>query len=119
MSRITGPTLLALCRQNLPNLTQFDVTLRREGVLKGGNTFVLSCLNYLTSTPGYILQKETGPLKVILISTGSELNVAVEAAKRLGDGVRVVSMPSTYRFDQQPAEYREEVLPSAMRKVFF
>jgi len=100
LSRTTGPTLLALCRQNLPNLSQFDVTVRREGVLKGG----------------YILQKETGALKVIVISTGSELNVAVEAAKRLGDGVRVVSMPSTYRFDQQPAEYKEEVLPSSCRK---
>jgi len=100
LSRVTGPTLLALCRQNLPNLSQFDVNVRREGVLKGG----------------YILQKENGPLKVILIATGSELNVAVEAAKRLGEGVRVVSMPSTYRFDQQSAEYREEVLPNACRK---
>nr|A6YB01.1 RecName: Full=Transketolase; Short=TK [Physarum polycephalum]ABQ23348.1 transketolase [Physarum polycephalum] len=100
LSRTTGPTLLALCRQNLPNLSQFDVNARREGVLKGG----------------YILQKETGALKVIVISTGSELNVAVEAAKRLGDGVRVVSMPSTYRFDQQPAEYKEEVLPSSCKK---
>lgn len=100
LSRVTGPTLLALCRQNLPNLSQFDVTVRREGVLKGG----------------YILQKETGPLKTILIATGSELNLAVEAAKRLGDGVRVVSMPSTYRFDQQSAEYKEEVLPSSIRR---
>jgi len=100
LSRITGPTLLALCRQNLPNLGQFDVNLRREGVVKGG----------------YILQKETGTLKVILIATGSELNVAVEAAKRLGDGVRVVSMPSTYRYDHQPAEYKEEVLPSSVRQ---
>lgn len=97
LSRITGPTLLALCRQNLPNLGQFDVNVRREGVLKGG----------------YILQKETGALKTILIATGSELNVAVEAAKQLGDGVRVVSMPSTYRFDQQSKEYKQEVLPSS------
>lgn len=56
-------------------------------------------------------------MKLILIATGSELHVAVEAAKRLGDGVRVVSMPSTYRFDQQPAEYKEQVLPSSARKV--
>lgn len=55
---------------------------------------------------------------MILIATGSELNVAVEAAKRLGEGVRLVSMPSTYRFDQQSAEYKEEVLPSSIRKVF-
>jgi len=100
LSNITGPTLLALCRQNLPNLTQFDVNVRRQGVQKGG----------------YILQKENGPLKVILIATGSELNVAVEAAKRLGEGVRVVSMPSTHRFDDQSAEYKEEVLPNSCRK---
>lgn len=100
LSHITGPTLLALCRQNLPNLSQFDVNVRREGVLKGG----------------YVLQKENGPLKTIIIATGSELSVAVEAAKRLGDGVRVVSMPSTFRFDHQSAEYKEQVLPNACRK---
>lgn len=77
------------------------------------------CAWYLTSTPGYILQKETGALKVILIATGSELSVAVEAAKRLGEGVRVVSMPSTYRFDLQDAEYKESVLPNSIRKVGF
>jgi transketolase len=100
LSRVSGPTLLALCRQNLPNLSQFDVKLRREGVLKGG----------------YILQKEVGELKIILIATGSELSVAIEAAKKLGDGCRVVSFPSTFRFDQQSPEYKEQVLPSAIRK---
>jgi len=100
-SRITGPTILAFCRQNLPYLGQYDVNLRREGTLKGG----------------YILHKEKGTLKLIIIGTGSELNLAVEAVKRLGDdGIRVVSMPSTYRFDQQSDAYKEEVLPSAIRK---
>lgn len=99
-NRVTGPTILAFCRQNLPNLSQYDVNVRREGVLKGG----------------YILHKETGTLKLIIISTGSELNLAIEAAKRLGDGVRVVSMPSTFRYDQQEASYKEEVLPAAIKK---
>jgi len=100
LSRVTGPTLLALSRQGLPYLGQFDVNVRREGVFKGG----------------YILQKETGALKLILLATGSEVSLALEAAKRLGEGVRVVSFPSTYRFDQQSAEYKEEVLPSSVTK---
>jgi transketolase len=101
LNRITGPTLLAFTRQNLPYLGQYDVNVRREGVLKGG----------------YILHKEKGALKAIIIATGSELNLAVEAVKRLGDdGIRVVSMPSTYRFDQQTDAYKEEVLPAAIRK---
>jgi transketolase len=101
LNRITGPTLLAFSRQNLPYLGQYDVNVRREGVLKGG----------------YILHKETGTLKLIIIATGSELNLAVEAVKRLNDdGIRVVSMPSTYRFDHQTDAYKEEVLPSSIRK---
>ncbi len=67
----------------------------------------------------YVLKKETGDLKLIILATGSEVHVAVEAAKRLGDGVRVVSVPSTYRYDQQTAEYKESVLPSSIRRVRF
>ncbi|EFA74726.1 transketolase [Heterostelium album PN500] len=98
-TRMSGPTLLALTRQNLPNLTMVDVKVRREGVLKGA----------------YILIKETGALKQILIATGSEVQHAVEAAKQLGDGVRVVSMPCTEIFDRQSSEYKEQVLPSSCR----
>nr|AOE43251.1 transketolase [Rostrostelium ellipticum] len=99
-SRPDGPTLLALSRQNLPNLHACaDAKTRREGVLHGG----------------YVLVKETGALRVILIATGSEVQHAVAAAKQLGEGVRVVSMPCTERFDRQPAEYREAVLPSSVR----
>ena len=57
--------------------------------------------------------KEKAALKTILLATGSELQHAVEAAKQLGDGVRVVSLPCFERFDRQPQSYREEVLPSA------
>lgn len=100
LERTDGPTLIALTRQALPNLNEIPVQVRREGVLKGG----------------YIAVKETAELTHILIATGSELQYAVAAAKQLGAGVRVVSMPSTSRFDRQSAEYRESVLPAACRK---
>lgn len=65
---------------------------------------------------GYVAIKETGDLKVIIIATGSELHLAVAAAQQIGNGVRVVSMPCTSRFDRQPAEYRESVLPASATK---
>ena len=98
LQRTSGPTLLALTRQVVPNLNEIPVATRREGVLKGG----------------YIAVKETGPLKLILMSAGSEVQHAVAAAKELGEGVRVVSMPSFLRFDAQPREYQNEVLPPAV-----
>ena len=100
LERVDGPTLLALTRQALPNLNEIPVSTRREGVRKGG----------------YIAVKETAELTHILIGTGSELQLAIAAAKTLGAGVRVVSMPSTQRFDRQSTEYRESVLPAACRK---
>ncbi len=100
MERADGPTLLALSRQALPQLNEIDVQVRRNGVLKGG----------------YIAVRETASLTHILLACGSELQLAVAAAKALGGGVRVVSMPSFLRFDRQPAEYRESVLPAACRK---
>ena len=100
LERTDGPTLLALSRQTLPQLNDIDPQQRRAGVLKGG----------------YIAIRETAPLTHILLSSGSELQLAVAAAKVLGAGVRVVSMPSFSRFDRQTAEYRESVLPAACRK---
>jgi transketolase len=100
LERTDGPTLLALTRQNLPNQNEIPVQTRREGVAKGA----------------YIAVAETAELETILMATGSELQHAVVAAKKLGAGTRVVSMPSMHRFDRQPAEYREEVLPSACRR---
>jgi transketolase len=98
--RTDGPTLLALSRQTLPQLNEIDPQQRRTGVLKGG----------------YIAIRESAPLTHILLSSGSELQLAIAAAKTLGAGTRVVSIPSFHRFDQQPAEYRESVLPSDCRK---
>jgi transketolase len=100
LERVDGPTLLALTRQALPNLNDIPVATRRAGVLKGA----------------YIALKETAALTHILIGTGSELQLALAAAKTLGAGVRVVSMPCTQRFDRQTAEYRESVLPLSCRK---
>jgi len=100
MQYTKGPTLLALSRQNLPTLNEIPVKTRREGVAKGG----------------YIAIAETAELETILLATGSELQHAIAAAKKLGAGTRVVSMPSFYRFDHQSAEYREKVLPTRCRR---
>ncbi len=100
MEHIDGPTFLALTRQVVPILNDLDVKLRREGVLRGG----------------YIAKKENGKLDLIIMSCGSELQHALAAAKELGDGVRVVSMPCFERFRRQPEKYREEVLPASCRK---
>ncbi|MDB6150786.1 MAG: transketolase [Chthoniobacter sp.] len=99
-SRNDGPTLLALSRQVLPNLSQIPVETRRQGVLKGA----------------YIAVKETAPLELVLLSTGSELQHAVAAAKQLGAGTRVVSVPSFRRFDAQPQAYKDELLPPTCTK---
>ena len=100
LERSDGPTLIALTRQAVPMLTDIPPHIRRAGVLKGG----------------YVAVQETAPLTMILIATGSELQLALAAAKELGAGTRVVSMPSTERFDRQSAEYREGILPDACRK---
>merc|ERR1711963_980652 len=78
----------------IPNL---DVM--RPGALKGGYTIV----------------KEEGELESIIIAAGSELGLAVDAAKELGAGCRVVSMPCVEAFERQSDEYKEEALPKAMK----
>ena len=98
--RIDGPTLLALTRQAVPMLNEVEVNVRREGVARGG----------------YIAKRETGELNLILLSCGSELQHAFTAAKELGEGTRVVSMPCFERFARQSAEYRAEVLPNECRR---
>jgi transketolase len=100
LQRTDGPTLLSLCRQNLPNLNEIPTDVRRKGVFKGA----------------YIARKETAALELIILASGSELKVALEAAKQLGAGARVVSMPCMERFERQDAAYREEVLPANCRK---
>jgi transketolase len=99
LERTDGPTLLALSRQDLPHNGFATVQDRRQGVYRGG----------------YVLKKETAALTAIVISTGSEIQHAVAAAKDQ-PGVRVVSMPCMERFDRQPADYRNEVLPPSCTK---
>lgn len=94
-----GPTLLALSRQGLPNLAGSSI----EAAAKGG----------------YILSDSDGTPDLILIGTGSEVELCVKAAEKLtGEGtkVRVVSLPSWERFEAQSAEYKESVLPKAVKK---
>ena len=100
LERIDGPTLLSLSRQAIPLLNEIPVATRREGVAKGA----------------YIAVKETAELTHILLASGSELQYAVNAAKILGAGVRVVSVPCFERFNRQSCDYRESVLPIAVRK---
>ena len=101
MERTDGPTVLSLSRQKVLSLNGYaSVETRRDGVGKGA----------------YILKKEEGALECIILATGSEVEHAVNAAKELGAGARVVSVPCMERFDRQTAEYREEVLPSSCTK---
>ncbi len=98
IERRDGPTMLVLTRQNLP-ICDRNRTGGAEGVRKGA----------------YVLVKEKGGKpEVILIGTGSEVPLCVEAHEKLaqeGVDTRVVSMPSWDLFRKQPQEYRDEVLP--------
>ncbi|HET7921270.1 MAG TPA: transketolase C-terminal domain-containing protein, partial [Gammaproteobacteria bacterium] len=94
-----GPTVLALTRQALPAQTRSAAQV--ESVRRGG----------------YVLKDCEGTPELILIATGSEVALAVEAAQALsGRRVRVVSMPCTSVFDAQDEAYREQVLPRAVEK---
>ncbi len=96
-----GPTALVLSRQNLPAIAREPEQLLVIG--RGG----------------YVLLDCEGAPAAIVIATGSEVSIALEAVKQLqaaGKAVRLVSMPSTSAFDAQPKEYREQVLPKAVRK---
>jgi len=91
-----GPTSLILSRQNLPHQARTDAQI--ADIARGG----------------YILKDSDGTPEVIVISTGSEVDLAMQAAAASGKNVRVVSMPSTDAFDAQDADYKESVLPSSV-----
>ncbi|MEO2280372.1 transketolase [Pseudoalteromonas pernae] len=100
IERKDGPTSLVFTRQGLAQQSRTPEQL--ANVKKGG--YVLSC---------------DGAPEVILIATGSEVQLAVDAAEQLrseGKKVRVVSMPSTDLFDAQDAQYKESVLPAAVTR---
>ncbi|MDY4381543.1 transketolase [Pectobacterium brasiliense] len=99
IERQDGPTSLILSRQNLAQQSRTAEQL--ANVAKGG----------------YVLKDSEGQPELILIATGSEVELAVGAYDKLtaaGRKVRVVSMPSTDAFDKQDAAYREAVLPKAV-----
>ncbi|MBX5474526.1 MAG: transketolase, partial [Thermoleophilia bacterium] len=104
LEREDGPVALALTRQKVPTLDRREVA-SAEGVARGA----------------YVLwesEEANGLPDLILLASGSEVHVALEAARRLDEqGVhgRVVSMPCWELFEAQPAEYRDEVLPPEVR----
>jgi len=102
LERRHGPTAVVLSRQNLP-------VLDREGLAPATGV----------ERGGYVLWESKAAPRVILIGTGSEVHIALEAGRSLeqqGVGARVVSLPSWELFESQPIEYRREVLPPAMKK---
>jgi len=92
----TGPTSLIFSRQNLPHQ---DRSADQIALIERG---------------GYILKDSVGTPDAIIIATGSEVSLAMEAAEASDKNVRVVSMPSTNTFDKQDAAYKESVLPSSV-----
>ena len=93
--RHDGPTVLVLSRQNIEVTTDGSAVERGAGVVRDSD----------------------GDPAVVLLATGSEVAVCVEAAAKLADAgvaARVVSMPSWDRFDEQPADYRAEILPDGV-----
>jgi len=98
VERQKAPTSLIFSRQGLP--AQARTTEQVNDIAKGA----------------YILRDSKGTPDVILIATGSEVALAMNAAEAIGDNVRVVSMPSTNIFDAQDAAYKESVLPASVTK---
>jgi transketolase len=101
IERSQGPSVLIFSRQNLAHMPRSSAQI--SAIEKGG----------------YVLKDSEGQPEVILIATGSEVELAVKACEELtakGKKVRVVSMPSTNVFDAQDEAYRESVLPSSVTK---
>ena len=101
VERKDGPAVLALSRQNL-------APQKHEAAHTA-----------LAARGGYILSEPASPPEAVVIATGSELDLAVQAAQKLageGRAVRVVSMPCLEVFNAQDASYREQVLPAALQR---
>ena len=102
VERKNGPSSLIFSRQNLKFQQRDDQTI--ANIKKGG----------------YILSEGEGKIKAVIIATGSEVDLAMQAQKALaekGVSVRVVSMPSTSVFDRQDAAYKESVLPKGIVRI--
>jgi transketolase len=93
-----GPTALILSRQVLPNIENSCIDKMKKG--------------------GYIVYEPSNNLNInlIIIATGSEVSLAIELAKKIGN-IRVVSMPCCELFDLQDHKYKEEILPTNIKKI--
>lgn len=101
IERTDGPSALFLSRQNLPQLSK---NISEADVMRGG----------------YVLSDCEGKPDVVLIATGSEVSLAIQAQEILrtqGKSVRVVSMPCTSLFDRQDKSWQEKVLPSGIKRI--
>ena len=101
IERRNGPTSLLFSRQGLAHIPRDEEQI--ENIKKGA----------------YVLLDSSDEPELIIIATGSEVEIAINAAEKLnleGKNIRVVSMPSTDVFDQQDDGYKETVLPNACRK---
>jgi len=101
LERQDGPSALLLSRQNLPQLSN---AINAEHIANGG----------------YVLSDCAQAPEAVLIATGSEVTIAIEAQKTLlerGRHVRVVSMPCTARFDAQPLAWQQQVLPEGVKRI--
>ncbi len=99
----SGPTALALTRQNLPTIDR-SVFPSASNVKKGAYT---------------LWQSGEGEPELLMLATGSEVEMSLNAAQKLGEegkNVRVVSMPSWELFEKQDADYQESVIPNAVTK---
>ncbi|MDR1413809.1 MAG: transketolase [Puniceicoccales bacterium] len=90
------PTALILSRQDLPLLSEINVEKKRKGAQDGA----------------YVARNEIGKLERIILASGSELHLAMQAAKSFS-GTRVVSMPCMEAFERQPDAYRNAILPKS------
>ena len=107
IERKDGPTALMLTRQNLPPTAAAAVTagqVQAADIARGG----------------YVLSEPTAKPKAVIIATGSEIYLAMEAQQQLaakGVPVRVVSLPCTRIYDQQPKDWQEKVLPTGLPRI--
>lgn len=92
-----NPTVFVLTRQNVQ-------TVRKD---EGEN---------LLAKGAYVIYKEVGSLERVILASGSEVSLAIEVAKELGN-TRVVSIPSFFLFEKQTKEYKEEVLPKGIKRI--
>ena len=100
IERKDGPTVLALSRQTTPNIKRYEATVLE--IARGG----------------YVIMESPGEPEAVIIASGSEVSLALDAAEQLtskGRLIRVVSMPCMDLFDAQDQEYKDSVLPPKLQ----